>query len=118
MFQPEEVERDKYGFWYHSALKESQEEDITKVEGAEGMEFKFVSFESDASDELQGLYERGSTLNVNDTSADGWVDAVRAWEPTKPEGDGWFLFAIYDTDDGPHACFTRPKIESLAGDAR
>ena len=42
---------------------------------------------------------------VSDDAAEG---SFLFWEPTVPEGDGWFLFALYDTEDGPHACFTRP----------
>jgi diadenosine tetraphosphatase ApaH/serine/threonine PP2A family protein phosphatase len=103
MFQPEILERDGYGFCFHSALNRSKEEDITKIDGAEDMEFHFVSFEEDATDELLKKYQ-GDPLTNED-----WPDAVKAWQPTPPSGDGWFLFAIYDTEDGPYACFTRPK---------
>lgn len=107
MFQQETLERDEYGFCFHSALNKSEEEDITKIPEAEGMEFRFVSFESDASDELQDLYQGNAGLE-----SEGWQDAVLAWNPLPPKGDGWFLLAIYDTDDGPYACFTRPKREA------
>src|SRR3712207_3646266 len=103
MFEREEVARDKYGFFYHSALRGSEEEEIRKVPGAEGMDFRFVSFESDAPQELQELYQ-GDPNVVGET----WPEAVRRWEPTPPAGEGWFIFAIYDTEDGPFCCFTRP----------
>lgn len=99
MFQQETLERDRYGFCFNSALNKSEEEDITKHPDAEGMEFHFVSFESDASADLQEIY----LSNVN------WPCAVNEWQPTPPKGEGWFLLAIYDTEDGPYACFTRPK---------
>jgi hypothetical protein len=30
-----------------------------------------------------------------------------------PAGEGWFLAAIYDTEDGPYACYARPKASVL-----
>jgi hypothetical protein len=106
MFQPEKLERDRYGFCFHSALNKSEEEDITRLPEAEGMEFNFVSFEADASDKLQNLYQSSADSGSRET----WPDAVRAWQPSRPKGDCWFLLAIYDTDDGPYACFTRRKF--------
>lgn len=32
-----------------------------------------------------------------------------AWTPTPPEGEGWMLSDIYDTEDGPQALFLRRK---------
>jgi hypothetical protein len=115
MFSPEPVERDKYGFWYHSALKNSEEEDLTEIDGAEDMEFSLVSFEDDAPEELRELYAQA--LNVTHTieGVPSWEQAVKAWQPTTPEGAGWFLFGIYDTEDGPYACFTRPKESEASG---
>lgn len=36
------------------------------------------------------------------------------WEPDAPEGDGWRLVAVYDTDDGPAAMFVRPLQDVAA----
>lgn len=30
------------------------------------------------------------------------------WEPRPPEGDGWFLYSIHDSEDGPIAWWLRP----------
>lgn len=51
-----------------------------------------VSFESDASREAQERYS-GPDCSY--------------WTPTPPEGDGWLLASIYDTEDGPVALFVR-----------
>jgi hypothetical protein len=100
MFQPEKVERDVYGYWFHSAVRDSEEDQpINELPGAEGMEFRYVSFDNDASEKMQRRYFEDDEFNISD------------WNPTKPEGDGWFLLCIYDTEDGPHACFTRPKAD-------
>lgn len=37
------------------------------------------------------------------------------WQPTPPDGDGWLLAAIYETENGPQAMFARP-IPQPAGD--
>lgn len=97
MFQPEIVSRDKYGYWLHSVVAESLEDvPIPCLPQAADMEFSFVSFDTDAPELFQKRYfEEGNP-------------GVTEWTPTTPEGDGWFLLGIYDTEDGPYACFTRP----------
>jgi len=54
-----------------------------------------VSFESDASDEAQARYEEGNSPDCS------------YWTPSRPEGEGWLLAAIYDTEDGPVALYVR-----------
>lgn len=33
--------------------------------------------------------------------------AIRRWDPTPPEGDGWQLVAVYDTESDPLAVFVQ-----------
>lgn len=106
MFEAATVERDKYGFWLHPVLhKLEDEQPIDALPEAADMEFCYVEFFEDAPEKLRQMYEDASFV---DCSA-SWEEAVKAWSPTPPKGDGWFLAAIYDTEDGPYACFTRPK---------
>lgn len=108
MITPETVKRDGYGYWFHSAVRDSEEDQpIDELPCAEGMEFSYVSFDSDASEEMQRRYFEDDSCDISD------------WNPTKPEGDGWFLLCVYDTEDGPYACFTRPqaKVETAASSA-
>jgi hypothetical protein len=109
MFQPEEVRRDEDGFWLHSAFNDAEEEDITKLPISEGMEFRFIGFFDDAPKQLQDRHDAASALYG---ATEEWGDVIREWEPTKPQGEGWFLAGIYDTEDGPYACFTREKQRS------
>lgn len=60
-----------------------------------GWHTKTVSFESDASDEARARYDEGNSPDCS------------YWTPTPPQGDGWLLAAIYDTEDGPVALFVR-----------
>jgi hypothetical protein len=69
------------------------------------MEFRYVEFYDDAPAPLLEKYENGGSPWSSDT----WEDAVKAWQPTPPEGEGWFLLTVYDTEDGPYACFARPS---------
>lgn len=105
MFQPEEIVRDNYGFWIHSVLKPLDEGDrIEDLPEAEGMEFSYIAFEDDASPEIQQMYEDGCNMSKPNIS---WTDAIKAWHPEENLGDGWFLIAIYDTEDGPYSAFAR-----------
>lgn len=54
-----------------------------------------VCFESDASDEARDRYDEGNSPDCS------------YWTPTPPEGAGWLLAAIYDTEDGPVALYVR-----------
>lgn len=54
-----------------------------------------VSFESDASAEAQARYDEGNNPDCS------------YWTPSRPEGAGWLLAAIYDTEDGPVALYVR-----------
>jgi hypothetical protein len=110
MLTPEPVTRDRYGFWLHSALRTLHDgQEIADHEAVGGMELRFVVFEFDAPEDVRDRYY--SDLRAADHD---WIAAVWAWEPTRPEGAGWFLIGLYDTDDGPYACFARPKgAESL-----
>jgi hypothetical protein len=59
-----------------------------------GIETLFVGAESDSPDFAERWHEEGLT----DCSE---------WTPTTPEGEGWLLLEIYDTEDGPYAMFGR-----------
>lgn len=87
--------RDQSGWLYHSALPECDERTrVDKLLEAFNIEHAFVSMESDAPD----FYERW---------CDDALDDCSTWTPEPPEGTGWILFEIYDTEDGPCALFGR-----------
>lgn len=60
-----------------------------------GWHSQIVAFESDASAEAQERYDAGNSPDCS------------YWTPTPPQGDGWLLAAIYDTEEGPVALFVR-----------
>ncbi len=97
------VERDALGFWTHPDF----------FEPANGNEFG-----------VEGEYDAWKALN-RVTGAIGWMDSeenaeelkaafdsvgcnVSMWQPTPPDGDGWFMASIHDTEEGPVCLWLRP----------
>lgn len=93
---PVEVIRDEYGMFYHPQLPETDDEFILKSWFEDrNLEFTTVWFESDApTNKVDSWFENGEC----DCS---W------WSPSKPAGDGWFVFGIWDTEDGPVCVWVR-----------
>lgn len=92
------VVRDADGYWTHPHLPEFSEntsaKTLTDWEATQELESRIVMFEDEAP-EGHPYYATGST-NISD------------WHPTRPEGDGWFLLSIHDTENnGPMAWFAR-----------
>jgi hypothetical protein len=54
-----------------------------------------VCFDSDANDEQRDRYSEGNSPDCS------------YWDPSRPEGAGWLLAAIYDTEDGPVALYVQ-----------
>lgn len=93
--------RDRYGFTSHpdmalfDMLPEYQP--IKPVLKEFGFETAYIDFGADASEELTDLYQEGDVEL-----------SVPKWTPSVPQGDGWLLAAIYDTEDGPYAMYVQP----------
>lgn len=99
---PVTVERDGSGLWTHpaSALQPDWDESTPAAEiqawfRAQGLEVRIVNL----GDQDGDLFERC----MEDGDASGW-------DPEPPEGDGWFLFSIFDSEDGIHAEFARQQV--------
>ncbi|HHH0383821.1 TPA: hypothetical protein ACPZND_000188 [Yersinia enterocolitica] len=97
------VERDNCGFWTHPDY----------FEPANGNEFG-----------VEGEFAAWKALN-RVTGAIGWMEneenaeelqaeydsancSVSMWNPTPPDGDGWFMASIHETEDGPVCYWLRP----------
>ncbi|MBN3853799.1 restriction alleviation protein, Lar family [Paraburkholderia sp. Ac-20340] len=100
LLTPREIVRDDQGFLTHPNFPICDEGTrADKFLEAFGIEPRFRSMENDLPD----LHERW---------CEGDVDNCSEWTPTAPEGDGWLLLEIYDTEDGPYALFGRDKYEA------
>ncbi len=92
-------ERDDNGFWTHPAWPlTDDEEGIPNLWFEErGLQLKVVEFEYDAEEEIQEKYYETGAPDCS------------AWTPTIPEGEGWFVFSVHDTESGPVCVFVRPQ---------
>ncbi|HJH21649.1 MAG TPA: hypothetical protein K8W20_23450 [Pseudomonas lactis] len=99
LIQPLQVERDATGCWTHPAWPSTDDELIPYAWFTDrGLEVRERNFEDDAPDELQAAW-----------FASGIADCS-AWAPTQPAGDGWFIFSIHDTEDGPLCVWVRQAV--------
>jgi hypothetical protein len=92
------VRRDPYGHWWHPAIDWDRiPEDEVADPHLENMGFdaSYVRMEDDAPAMADAYLE------------DGDAD-FSAWNPSRPDGENWFLGAIYDTEGGPAACWLKP----------
>ncbi|WP_457967582.1 hypothetical protein M1D68_15795 [Pseudomonas sp. R4-84] len=97
LIQSMPVERDSTGCWTHPAWP-STEDDLIPYAwfDARGLEARELAFEYDAPEEVQASW-----------LSEGIADCA-AWDSTVPVGEGWFIFSIHDTEDGPICVWVRP----------
>ncbi|EDH4007909.1 hypothetical protein ACGANB_04070 [Salmonella enterica subsp. enterica serovar Aberdeen] len=91
------VKRDQYGCWTHPEYEKF----------CAGREF-FPTSEFDAWTKANGLEWAISFLDENEFGPDICPE-ISAWEPEAPEGDGWFVGSIHDTEDGAVCVWLRNK---------
>lgn len=103
---PAEVNRDEDGFWSHPELPNFDEGDNEQFKEwilQHRLVVQVVQFEYDAPEELCEKWY-----------GDGLTDCGQ-WEPSKPEGEGWFILGIWDAEDGP-VCYWVRYIEQAHDD--
>lgn len=104
---PAEVTRDEYGYWLHPDFPHFEEVIITSewqdYLDQNKLQSKFVDMDGDAPEYVTDGY-----------FATGNPEYCSAWEPTPPDGEGYFLFGIWDTDDGPTSCWVRHNEDAGA----
>lgn len=101
LLQPVEVVRSDIGYWIHPdianmAFATNREWELFKQQ--QNIEIATTCFGDDAPKHVQEAYEDGSP-------------DFSEWNPTPPEGDGWFMLSIYDTEDMP-VCMWARRLES------
>lgn len=94
-----EVVRDEVGGWCHPGFYEGEYlgPDFEAWLVDHHLERKFAWMEAD--DDAGTLFEKYESAGT-----------YTHWEPERPEGDGWFIGCIYDTEDGPLCIWLRPDL--------
>lgn len=111
LIQAAPVQRDSDGYWAHPAhpeFEEDQDAEAAAWFNAQQLEHQIVCLESEDGD--HPAYEAY------------WGDGdsnISAWEPPRPEGDGWFILSIHDTEDWGPVCVwvRRAPAEGKGGEA-
>lgn len=98
------VARDEDGGWLHPAIPwhlVPDDHDATPLLERMGYESAVRSMEHDAPEDVRDRYiDRGEP-------------DFSEWHPTPPSGQtGWFLGAVYDTEEGPKAAWLRRSKEA------
>ncbi|MEL3807043.1 hypothetical protein V2V80_35145, partial [Pseudomonas aeruginosa] len=62
--------------------------------------------------ELQTVFMESDAPRLYDSARSD--QRYSEWIPTRPEGSGWFVLSIHDTENGPVCQYVRPLAESLS----
>ncbi|WP_438866049.1 hypothetical protein [Pseudomonas abieticivorans] len=90
LIQAVPVVRDEYGMFWHPDLpgfEEGEEEERKQWLAHQGLEVKTARPEY-SEDAIADRYFESHDPDCS------------YWDPAKPDGDGWFILSICDTDDG------------------
>lgn len=103
------VQRDSDGYWTHPAhpeFDESQNAEAAAWFKTQQLETHIAYLESEPEDHPAALAYWGD----DDPN-------ISAWEPPRPEGDGWFILSIHDTEDwGPVCVWVRRPAQQDKGE--
>lgn len=89
---PEFVEYDENGYWAHSKLPYSENSnEIIQWIADNQLEQRCIYMSEDVGENTPVFQNYFTHGNPN----------VSAWMPTEPPGEGWFIGAIYESEDGP-----------------
>ncbi|WP_223308509.1 hypothetical protein [Achromobacter xylosoxidans] len=105
------VERDSDGYWTHPALPafgEGQEAEAAAWSNDQQLQTHIAYLESEADDHPAAVAYWGDAGDSN----------ISAWEPPRPEGEGWFVLSIHDTEYwGPVCVWVRHAAQQGKGGA-
>ncbi|HCR0223081.1 TPA: hypothetical protein OMS29_004249 [Klebsiella aerogenes] len=97
---PVTPERDEDGYWCHPATALQPDWD----ESTPAQEYKDWYASHGLESVTLDLFDQDPELE--ERILDG-ESPLSEWEPEQPEGEGWFLFSVFSSEDGFHADFTR-----------
>jgi hypothetical protein len=100
------VERCHYGAWIHPALDALHgereivpDDEFNQWMDANGLEHVITIMDQDEPSMALAEWET--------------LGSFSAWEPEKPDGDGWFVGSIHDTEDDGPVCMWFRSVEGI-----
>lgn len=107
--QPMAVERSEDGWWTHPDMPVIETSvQFYEWQKQQGFQLCIVMLDGDAGDGTEEAYK---------TYFDAAVADCSAWQPSNPDGDGWFIVSIHDTEDGPACIWIRHPTEEQLREA-
>lgn len=107
--QPMEVQRDSNGYWCHPDLPQIEtNEQFDNWISAQGLQYSIHCLDGD-----DGVGEE----EANTAYFENGDASCAVWQPSKPDGDGWFIVSIHDTEDGPVCIWIRHPTEEQLREA-
>lgn len=100
--QPMEPQRNSEGYWYHP--------DMPEIETSE--QFDALQYAVHCLDGDDGIGAEDALARYSEGDTD-----ILAWQPSAPDGDGWFIASIHDTEDGPVCLWIRRPTEEQLREA-
>lgn len=97
LIQPVPLVREADGWWHHPDLpmfEEDQGEESREWVKAQGLTIVTAEMEYEVDTDNDPYFEQGE-------------GSCAHWEPSKPDGESWFVLAISDTDNGPSCWWAR-----------
>jgi len=96
--QAAQVERDEIGQWAHPDFPEWDEgttrDEIKAWFTSNGLEYKINEMEHEVDTDTDPFFEQGCGSFLH-------------WQPERPEGDGWFVLSMHDSEHGPVCIWSR-----------
>ncbi|ELO7509296.1 hypothetical protein R0629_000874 [Escherichia coli] len=99
------VERDEYGCWTHPEYEKFWNSSEVSVPGLESVAGFIVWV-------MENHLEFTVHFMNDGTAPDASGTDISAWEPERPEGEGWFIGSIHATESGPVCVWLRGSSEA------
>lgn len=93
MINPEMISRDERGNWCHSSFRHFFMNEIVDFPG-------FLTLLKEHNLDLEAQHVNFEDLYDNCSSDNALAHGIKYWDPQTPDGAGWFVAAVYETEDG------------------
>lgn len=102
LIQAVNVVRQEDGLWYHPDMPSFTEnvEQFSEWLLEQGLQIEVVKLSDE--DEAHPVYANYFYAGATNVSG---------WNPREPDGDGWFMLSIEDTEDGPACLWARRSMD-------